>query len=103
LFIYIWQQSQARPQARVQEAEAVLAEPVRSARAPEAAFTASRRQAIKAIGASSFRNAESPPGLALYCILHDPRKFHLCNPLKLKDLSGIRDWHGHCNCSFEEL
>ena len=82
---------------------AAPAEPVRSARAPEAAFTASRRQAIKAIGASSFRNAESPPGLALYCILHDPRKFHLCNPLKLKDLSGIRDWHGHCNCSFEEL
>lgn len=82
---------------------AAPAEPVRSAQGPEAAFTASRPEAIKATGAASFRNAENPPGLALYCILHDPRKFNLCNSLKLKDLSEIRDWHGHCNCSFEEL
>jgi hypothetical protein len=35
--------------------------------------------------------------------LHGLRKFQLCNYLKLNSLSKTRDWHGHCNYSFEEL
>jgi hypothetical protein len=82
---------------------AAPAQPVRSVQGPEAAFTALRPGAKKATGAISVRNAENPPGLAIYCILHGSWKFHLCNLLKLNNLSKVRDWHGHCNCSFEEL
>jgi hypothetical protein len=48
-------------------------------------------------------NAENPLSLVVYCILHGSGKFKLYKLLKLKELFRARDWHGHCNCSFEEV
>jgi hypothetical protein len=48
-------------------------------------------------------NAENPPSLVVYCILHGSGKFKIYNLLKFKELIRGRDWHGHCNCSFEEV